>query len=277
MLNQDQINARDHRGRNLLILAGAGAGKTETLTVRAISLALERDASTLALITFIRRAALSLRDRFENTLGREHNAFIGTFHSFGWRLILDFGPKFGIDDRWAIMDQSDSERLMRMSLTTQGLSFRDCISVLSFARNSNSDPNTIIGTPRFANLTNVRHDVIQTIKNYEHKCEQNKRLDFDSILTKAKMILDDPECASVAQKRYATVLVDEYQDTNRLQANLLEKLNTGSNVTVVGDDAQSIYSFRGARIENILEFEKIFDATRVTLQTITDVRSLFLI
>ena len=99
--------------------------------------------------------------------------------------------------------------------------------------------------------------MIQTIKNYEHKREQNKRLDFDSILTKAKMILDDPECASVAQKRYATVLVDaEYQDTNRLQANLLEKLNTGSNATVVGDDANPFIRSVGRELKTYLSSKK---------------------
>ena len=101
-LNPSQIEARDHLGSNLLILAGAGAGKTETIAARALNIAGIEGSSGLILITFTKKAALSLKERFEQVQGTNHNAFIGTFHSLCWRIILEFGYRLGIDASWTI-------------------------------------------------------------------------------------------------------------------------------------------------------------------------------
>ena len=114
-LNQKQIQARDHKGSNLLILAGAGAGKTETIAARAINIADNEGSEGLTLITFTKKAASTLKDRFEKVHGFNHHAFIGTFHSLCWQIIMKFGSSLDIDSSWGIMDQDDSLRLMRCS------------------------------------------------------------------------------------------------------------------------------------------------------------------
>lgn len=264
MLNAKQAMARDHTGSNLLILAGAGSGKTETIAARAIA-ALNRKGSTgLTLITFTKKAAGALRARFEKAAGSNHNAFIGTFHSLCWRIILDFGYKREIDSSWAIMDQEDSLRLMKTS--AQDCNADDCIRILSFATNSEIEIPDCLLLPRFAHLQSNEKEILSAIKLYQHRCQLNKRLDFDSLLAISLNLLSEHiEVLNQVRQRFKTILVDEYQDTNLLQAKLLMKLNVGDNITVVGDDAQSIYSFRAARIENIIEFPKHFDAKQITL------------
>ena len=263
-LNHSQVEARDHFGSNLLILAGAGAGKTETIAARALNIAGLEGSTGLTLITFTKKAALSLKERFEQVHGTNHNAFIGTFHSLCWRIILEFGYRLGIDASWTIMDQEDSIRLMKMN--SSGVDANECLKVLSYSRNSNITVDDAINEPRFANFQNNRDLIIQATEIYSKKTKLNKRLDFDTLLTTAnKLITDFPDIKEIVNTRFKYILVDEYQDTSFLQFKLLENLNTGKNITVVGDDAQSIYSFRAARIQNILEFESQFLASRVIL------------
>lgn len=264
MLNPSQIRARDYQGSNLLILAGAGAGKTETITARALNIAGNDGDTGLTLVTFTKKAATALKHRFEQVRGVNHQAFIGTFHSLCWRIIIDFGQRLQMDSTWAIMDQDDSLRLMKMCAPR--LNANDCLKILSFARNSEMSVSDALNTPRFVNHRNNANLIIQATQTYAGKAEANKRLDFDSVLLKAKKLLSEfDDVRTTVQQQYNTLLVDEYQDTNLLQAQLLKNLNTGSNITVVGDDAQSIYSFRAARIENILEFQEEFDAACITL------------
>lgn len=265
-LNQSQIKARDHIGSNLLILAGAGTGKTMTIAERALNIAGTEGGTGLTLITFTKKAALTLKNRFEKVQGHNHHAFIGTFHAMCWRIILDFGSKLEIDSSWAIMDQDDSLRLMKMS--SSGKVANDYLKLLSFSRNSGITVAQSLNNPRFVNMQRNRNSVIVAIEAYSRKTKLSKRLDFDSVLLIANKLLKDfADVRDKAQQQFKTILVDEYQDTNQLQLQLLKNLNTGKNITVVGDDAQSVYSFRAARIENILEFEDSFAADRINLDT----------
>ena len=263
-LNQSQIKARDYSGSNLLILAGAGSGKTETIASRALNIAgIDGDAG-LTLITFTKKAALSLKTRFEKVFGTNHKAFIGTFHSLCWRIILEFGFKLGIDSSWAIMDQDDSIRLMKMN--SQGVDANDCLKILSFSKNSNIKVDQCLDEPRYVGMKN-KNLIIKAIDEYSRKVKLNKRFDYDTLLETAyKLVADFSDIRDHLNQRFKNILVDEYQDTSLLQAKILEKLNTGKNI-MVGDDAQSIYSFRAASIENILQFEKKFSANCITLDT----------
>ena len=195
-LNQSQIQARDHIGSNLLILAGAGAGKTETISARALNLAGLQGSTGLTLITFTKKAALSLRERFEQVQGTNHNAFIGTFHSLCWRIILEFGYKLGIDSSWAIMDQDDAIRLMKMYCAT--LDANECLKVLSFSRNSNISVNDAINTPRFANLQGNEDLIIRAAETYSQKtknagrCRREKN-ESDIFSKKTKNMREDAE------------------------------------------------------------------------------------
>ncbi len=267
-LNENQKRARDFHGSNLLILAGAGSGKTETIAARALKLADLGGSRGLTLITFTKKAASALQARFEEGQSG-HDAFIGTFHSLCWRIIRDHGHRLEIDGSWAIMDQADQMRLMKRScsnLLSEHIDPADCLKLLSFSINSSINLDEALNQPRFREMRGARAAILEITERYKRKSKSNKRLDFDLIISTANHLLSEfPDVKQMVQQRYRTILVDEYQDTNRLQSELLQHLDTGSNITVVGDDAQSIYSFRAARIENILEFERYFRADRLEL------------
>jgi len=270
----------------LLIIAGAGSGKTNTLAYRVANLILHRaDPQRLLLLTFSRRAAAEMERRVGGVLNRvlgQNSGTLpslpwsGTFHSIGARLLRDYAPRIGLDDTFTIHDRGDSEDLLALVRHDLGLSStknrfpqkNTCLSIYSRVVNS-QDPLPQVLQQVFPWCSHWEGELRKLFGAYvEAKQEQNV-LDYDDLLLFWSGMMADPELGPEVGSRFDQVLVDEYQDTNRLQGSILLGLKpTGKGVTVVGDDAQSIYSFRGATVRNILDFPRQFaqPARLVTLK-----------
>lgn len=270
-LDEDQCAAVTHRGSNLLIIAGAGSGKTRTLTHRAVSLLSEIEPENLMVVTFTKKAAQEISTRIEKNVPADmkralKRAWIGTFHSICWRILMENGHLVGLSDKWGVLDMPDSERVMRLS-TPSRLDAKEVYRLYSFARNSMTDWRDWVNTQRFPDLKSTEQ-IGRAIGNYNRRCRRNHRVDFDDLqVLTYKLLKENSRVRETYQHRLKAILVDEYQDTNRIQASILKFLAGRTNVTVVGDDAQSIYGFRAATVENIINFEQEFNATRITIGT----------
>ena len=273
-LNPSQLEAVTHTAGPLLVIAGAGSGKTRTLTYRAAYL-VEKGVSPSAilLLTFtrkasqemLRRAAQLLDDRCEKISG-------GTFHSFANMTLRKYASHMGLDPAFGILDRVDSENLIgilrkEMQPETKHRSFprkKTLADIFSRAVNKDLAIEEIINTdyPHFAAYLNV-------INQLHHQFEARKRehhfLDYDDLLVFLHRLLGEyPEIRDRISSSYQYIMVDEYQDTNKIQAEILYLLtNVNKNIMVVGDDAQSIYAFRGANFRNIIDFPKMFPGTRI--------------
>jgi DNA helicase-2/ATP-dependent DNA helicase PcrA len=273
-LDEEQHAAVQHRGANLRIIAGPGSGKTRTLTHRAISLLKEIPPESLMVVTFTKKAAQEISERIRENVSRHLNnalkqSWIGTIHSACWRILHENGHLIGLQPGWSILNRFDSERVMKRSAIPFRLSNKaeDICRLYSYARNSLTNWRKLLGSQRFPDLKNER-GIEDTIRSYERRCRRSNRVDFDDLQVLALKILHNyPDVREAYRKRFRAILVDEYQDTNTIQAQLLRLLATSSNITVVGDDAQSIYSFRAATVENILNFPRTFTAETIELRT----------
>jgi len=277
----------DDDTRPLLIIAGAGSGKTNTLAYRVANLILHQaDPQRLLLLTFSRRAAIEMERRVgsvvQRVLGQRGGRQLpslpwsGTFHSIAARLLRDYAPRIGLDDSFTIHDRGDSEDLLgmvrhdiRLSSTKSRFPQKGtCLSIYSRVVNS-QEPLAQVLKQVFPWCAHWESELKKLFGAYvEIKQEQNV-LDYDDLLLFWSEMMADPQIGTEVGSRFDHVLVDEYQDTNRLQAAILLGLKpTGQGVTVVGDDAQSIYSFRGATVRNILDFPNQFKqpARLVTLE-----------
>lgn len=271
--------------RPLLIIAGAGSGKTSTLAHRVANLIRHgADPQRMLLLTFSRRAAQEMERRAGSVLQRALGLgsappalpWSGTFHSIGARLLREYAPRIGLEENFTIHDRGDSEDLMGLVRHEIGL---------AETRNRFPQKGTCLGIySRVLNTRDALADVLQSLYPWctqwedelkrlfgayvEAKQQQNV-LDYDDLLAFWADMVAEPSLAADVGGRFDHVLVDEYQDTNRLQAQILLALKpTGEGVTVVGDDAQSIYAFRGATVRNILDFPHQFGqpARCVTLE-----------
>ena len=263
--------------RPLLIIAGAGSGKTNTLAYRVANLILHQaDPQRMLLLTFSRRAAVEMERRVGGVLNRVLGQsstrslpslpWSGTFHSIGARLLRDYAGRIGLDESFTIHDRGDSEDLLGLVRHDLGLSSTQnrfpqkgtCLSIYSRVVNS-QEPFLQVLQQTFPWCAQWESELKKLFGAYvEAKQEQNV-LDYDDLLLFWSEMMADPELAAEVGARFDHVLVDEYQDTNRLQAAILLGLKpSGQGVTVVGDDAQSIYSFRGATVRNILDFPHQF-------------------
>jgi DNA helicase-2/ATP-dependent DNA helicase PcrA len=273
-LNPAQLEAVTHIEGPLLVIAGAGSGKTRALTYRAAYL-VEKKVSPAAilLLTFTRkasqemlqRAAQLLDDRCEKISG-------GTFHSFANAMLRKYASHMGLDPAFGILDRVDSENLIgilrkEMQPETAHRSFprkKTLADIFSRAVNKGLAIEEIIDIdyPHFL-------DYLDVINQLHHHFELRKRehhfLDYDDLLVFLHRLLSAfPEIRDRISSSYQHIMVDEYQDTNKLQAEILYLLtNVNKNIMVVGDDAQSIYAFRGANFRNIIDFPKIFPGTRI--------------
>ena len=273
-LDEDQHTAVQHRGANLRIIAGPGSGKTQTLTRRAVSLLNEIPPESLMVVTFTKKAAQEISGRIRENVSPRLNkalkqAWIGTIHSACWRILQENGHLIGLQPEWSVLDRFDSERVMKRSARPFRLSGKaeDICHLYSYARNSVTDWSDLLGSQRFPNLKNGR-GIGNTIRSYERRCRRSNRVDFDDLQVLALKVLQKfPNVCEAYRKRFRAILVDEYQDTNMIQARLLRLLTTHDNITVVGDDAQAIYGFRAATVENILRFPQVFSAETITLRT----------
>jgi DNA helicase II / ATP-dependent DNA helicase PcrA len=277
-LNPQQAAAATHGDGPLLIIAGAGTGKTRTLVYRVAHL-IETGVrpDRILLLTFTRRASQEMLSRAEKLVGAtSRKVHGGTFHATAHRLLRRFGQAAGLAKDFTIMDQGDSADLMQISRSQLGYAQKSkrfpkketLQYVYSRHINTGFSIDEIIRDD-YAQFIEYIEDFTKIFADYTLRKQQRNLVDYDDLLLFWALMLEaSPELATKIAGLYDHVLVDEYQDTNVLQARILRGMcRTHSNISVVGDDAQSIYSFRGANFRNILGFPKQFDgATVVTLE-----------
>lgn len=262
-----------HGDGPLLILAGAGSGKTKTLTHRIAYLIGEKNIlpSRILAVTFTNKAAREMRQRLASLLGesaddRNFMPWMGTFHSICVRLLRMDGAAIGISKRFVIYDSDDQVGLMKQLMKARGLSDRDVKPRSVLAAISNAK-NTMQSVEDFTTLANNpgQQRIAELFTAYQAALKRAEALDFDDLLLKTVELLShNTEIRQKWQQQFEYILIDEYQDTNVAQYNLIKMLvNQRRNLCVVGDDAQSIYSFRGADYTNILNFERDFPGTTV--------------
>ena len=261
--------------RPLLVVAGAGSGKTNTLAHRVARLIMAgADPQRILLLTFSRRAANEMSQRAGNVLqrimGMSNQAitlpWAGTFHSIGARLLREFAGRIGLDESFTIHDRGDSEDLMGLVRHETGLTRTEkrfplkgtCLAIYSRAVNSREPLDRVLqGT--FPWCSEWEAELKRRFGAYVDAKQEQNVLDYDDLLLFWADMASDPELGPELGALFDHVLVDEYQDTNRLQAAIITGMKPGGEgVMVVGDDAQSIYSFRGATVRNILDFPKQF-------------------
>jgi len=277
-LNTEQAAAAMYGAGPLLVIAGAGTGKTRTLVYRvAHLLATGASPERILLLTFTRRAAHEMLSRAErlvgNVSGRVHG---GTFHGTGNRLLRMFGEAAGLPRDFSIMDQGDAEDLMGIARANLGYGKQEkrfpkketLHYIYSRHINTEIPVEDILGgeLPRFADYTD---DVLRIFAEYTSRKMERNLVDYDDLLIFWALMLEhSEELATRIAGLYDHIIVDEYQDTNLMQARILRGMcRTHQNITVVGDDAHSIYSFRGANVRNILDFPKHFPGAQlVTLE-----------
>ena len=272
-LNEKQREAVTTTEGPVMIIAGPGSGKTRALTHRiayllAAGKAQPRDVIAL---TFTNKAADEMKQRVQHLVGdNTRGMWVGTFHSAFARLLRVEGDKIGYSKDFSIYDTSDSKRLIKQQMQGRGLD-TDIVKPRSAQRMISSAKNQMIGPEEYASLArgDQQQIVAQVYPAYERALKQSNALDFDDLLLKPIALFDQHEdVLEKYQRRWKYVHIDEYQDTNRAQYVLARKLaGRHENLCVVGDDAQSIYAFRGADITNILSFDEDYpDATTIRLE-----------
>ena len=275
-LNPAQYKAATAVEGPYLVIAGAGSGKTRVLIYRTAYL-IEKGVlpEQVLLLTFTRRAAQEMLKRAALILdARCENVTGGTFHSFANTLLRRYGEKVGLDSRFIIMDQNDAESAMQSLRIRLGMDKLDrrfpkkqaLMSIISSSVNRDEDLESVLckDYPHF--LTWVP-EISQIAQEYTLYKRQQSLLDFDDLLVLLKQLLTEhPSLRQKLSLSYPYIMVDEYQDTNKIQAEIVCLLaSSHHNLMVVGDDAQSIYSFRGAHYKNIILFPRLFPETQVIL------------
>ncbi len=269
-LNDAQLDAVTTTEGAVLVVAGAGTGKTKTLTYRAAYLVESGVSPTsILLLTFTRRAAQEMLNRAAMLGdGRCANILGGTFHSYAHRLLRQYGSSIGLADNFIVLDQADSEDAIEIVRTALGFHKKEkrfpkkgtLQHIISAAANKQLPIETILdhSYPHFQSLV---ADIEKLAEAYQEYKRANSLLDFDDLLTRLKELLhEQPSARHKISSMLRYIMVDEYQDTNVVQAELVRLLSeTHGNVMAVGDDAQSIYSFRGANYRNILDFPKQYE------------------
>ena len=292
-LNAQQRRAVEHGGSELaeggplLIIAGAGSGKTNTLAHRVAHLIVSgADPRRMLLLTFSRRAAAEMSRRAAHiTAGALQErggataatiSWSGTFHAIGARLLREYAERIGLDRAFTIHDREDSADLINLLRHDLGYSQTDrrfpakntCIAIYSRAVNAETPLDEVLGS-NFPWCAEWEAELRALYGAYVEAKQRQRVLDYDDLLLYWAQMMAEPALAADVSDRFDHVLVDEYQDTNRLQAAILLALKPkGKGVTVVGDDAQSIYSFRAATVRNILDFPGQFSprAEVITLE-----------
>jgi len=276
----DQLNeAQAEAVRNIegpsLIIAGAGAGKTRVLTCRiANAIACGAAPGEILALTFTKKAANEMKTRIAALVGENRARWIwmGTFHSIFIRFLRDYAQQLGYPEQFTIYDQSDSRAAVKQCIKELELDEK-VYKPTEIANRISSAKNNLITAGVYANTRSVieqdkmsrkgRISDIYTL--YAKKCKIAGAMDFDDILVNTNILLRDfPEAQEQIRSRFRYILVDEYQDTNYAQYLILKRLAAvHRNICVVGDDSQSIYSFRGARVENILSFHKDYPEAKI--------------
>ena len=276
IMNLDYLNDRQKEAvlygdGPLLILAGAGSGKTSVLTKRVAYLIKERNISpkNIVAITFTNKAAKEMKERIIKEVGKEgYDIQISTFHSFGLRIIKENYEKLGYEKNFTIIDSDDSLTVVKKILKEMGIDSKRFNP--KFIKNQiSSCKNEMVTPEKYKNLVNDELSDItyKVYKKYQDTLLRNNSLDFDDLLIKPIELFNKyKEVLENYQELFKYVFIDEYQDTNEAQYILSKMISAKyKNICVVGDDAQSIYSWRGANFKNILNFEKDYKNAKVIL------------
>lgn len=270
-LNERQKEAVLHINGPLMIVAGAGSGKTKVLTTRVAHLMANGvDAFNILALTFTNKAAREMKERVEHILGsgEARNLYIGTFHSVFARILRFEADKIGYPRHFTIYDTEDAKSVIKAVVNELNLDDKHYKPNLVYNRIS-AAKNALVGPEEYRNDYAIQQEdmranrpaIAQIYSAYVKRCFKNGAMDFDDLLLKFYELLKTvPEALSKYQHKFKYILIDEYQDTNPAQYEIIKLLGAmHENVCVVGDDAQSIYSFRGATIQNILQFQKDYD------------------
>jgi DNA helicase II / ATP-dependent DNA helicase PcrA len=263
-LNAYQQKAVEHRGTHLLILAGAGTGKTKTLTHRTAGLLRSFPAENIVVMSFTIKAAQELYERMYRLTGTSEisQLWLGTSHSICRRLLAENAALLDYKSRFGVLDTDDSREVLRRCVP-QGkfLDVKQVYMMYSLSRNSLRPWKTLL--EKFS-LSGREDLVTETLRRYHFRMRRANKMDFDDLLTNTIVLLENnPQVRDRYQREFKQILVDEYQDTSPAQCRILELLAHEANVTVVGDDSQAIYGFRGATVENILNFENGFPGAAI--------------
>src|SRR5689334_19318772 len=280
---QDYLKGLNERQREavlategpLMIVAGAGSGKTKVLTTRIAHLMAKGvDAFNILALTFTNKAAKEMKERVEKILGNSEarNLYIGTFHSVFARILRAEAGKLGFPNNFTIYDTDDAKSVVKTVVNELNLDDKHYKPGTVYNRIS-SAKNALVGPVEYANDYGIQQEdmranrpaIGQIYDAYVKRCFKNGAMDFDDLLLKFYELLKTfPESLSKYQHKFRYILIDEYQDTNPAQYEIIKLLGAmHENVCVVGDDAQSIYSFRGATIQNILQFQKDYEEVTV--------------
>lgn len=273
-LNVQQLAAVTAGEGPSLVIAGAGSGKTRTLVYRVAYLIDSGvDPSNILLLTFTRKSAQEMLERASDLIGTSsHRVCGGTFHSVANLLLRRYGRSIGIEPGFTILDRGDAEDLIALVRAQLGLNEKDkrfprkgtIMEMISKSENTLCSLDEII-LEEFSHFADHAEDLRRLQRAYQTAKRQKQLLDYDDLLVMLRQLLlvDEAVRANIS-RHYRYILVDEYQDTNRLQAEVIRQLaTTHQNVMVVGDDSQSIYAFRGATFKNIMEFPILFPGTAV--------------
>ncbi len=273
-LNASQLEAVMTTEGPLLVIAGAGSGKTRTLTYRAARLVEQGVApSSILLLTFTRKAAQQMLQRATRILDRRcENIAGGTFHSFGHMTLRKYASTLGFDSSFAIFDRVDAESLISMlrkdlNPAAAGRSMprkHTLANIFSKAVNKMMPIEDVVYDD-YPHLTGELEAINSIYQSYQHYKQEHHFFDFDDLLVYLLQLLKTrPDIRDRISTAYGYVMVDEYQDTNKIQAEILYLLTgVNRNIMVVGDDSQSIYAFRGANFKNIMQFPRMFPGTRI--------------
>src|SRR5467141_1592845 len=273
-LNEQQLAAVTAQPGPQLIIAGAGSGKTRTLTYR-VAYLLENgiDPRNILLLTFTNKAARQMLDRVANLLPVDSSGLWGgTFHSVGNRMLRRHGSALGYSSGFTIMDREDQKDLLNSVVASAGIDPKEIrfpkaavlADIFSFVVNTERPIEELLAE-KFPYFLPLLEQIKDVQARYERQKQATNSLDCDDLLEKTlRMLLEHEHIARVYRRQFQFILVDKYQDTNKIQADFIDVLaREHQNVMVVGDDAQSIYSWRGANFQNILEFPKRYPDTQV--------------
>ncbi len=274
-LNERQQEAVLHMEGPLMIVAGAGSGKTKVLTTRVAHLMTNGvDAFNILALTFTNKAAKEMRERVEKILGNNEakNLYIGTFHSVFARILRFEADKIGYPRNFTIYDTDDAKAVLKTVINELNLDDKHYKPNQVYNRIS-AAKNALVSPEEYRNdyylqqedMRANRPAIAQIYEAYARRCFKNGAMDFDDLLLKFYELLKNiPEALAKYQRKFKFILIDEYQDTNPAQYEIIKLLGAmHENVCVVGDDAQSMYSFRGATIQNILKFKKVYGTMKV--------------
>ena len=267
-LNEEQLKPVLDTEGAVLVIAGAGSGKTRVLTTRIARLIIEKkvNPANILAVTFTNKAANEMKERLTRFVGNVGDMWVCTIHSMCVRILRSFIDRIGFDKNFTIYDESDKDKVLKRIIDELGYEqdkfFKLAKSLISNAKNECVNAND------FANVypeLKSCDEIANIYKKYQDELERSNSLDFDDLLFKTyELFCRSPEVADYYSSKFEYIHIDEFQDTNRVQFALIQRLSIkNGNVFVVGDDDQSIYGWRGAKIDNILSFDDVYRGAKV--------------